>query len=79
MPQLQFKAPLSQTQRLYYLMVTHDEARDCCLTTFQEAFYHSRDFAHSQLYCTLHPDPLTVWGISSSYQPNVCTGLTTLA
>lgn len=49
MPQPQFKALLRQMQTAYYLMVTHGEDRDCYLTTFQGAFYHSGDFAHSQL------------------------------
>lgn len=59
-------------------MVTHGEVRDCCLTKFQEAFYHSGDLAHSQLLY-FHPDPLAPWGINSSYQPNVCAMLCTLA
>ena len=49
MPQLESKAALSQTKRPYYLMVTHGEVHDCCLTKFQEAFYHSGDLTHSQL------------------------------
>lgn len=78
MPQLEFKAALSQTKRPYYLMVTHGEVRDCCLTKFQEACY-TVVISLTASCCTLHPDPLTPWGISSSYQPNVCTMLCTLA
>lgn len=64
---------LFQMQRSYYLLVTHGEVHDCCLTVYQEAFKPQCWF------CSQPAAPLFIlthwqcWEFSSSYMPNVCT------